>query len=243
MTTLGFRNVQGERFHEDVCKQIARYIVRGDLAPGSYLDSESVLIEQFGVSRAVVREALRSLEQRRLVEMRQGRRTQVRHNHEWNVLDPLLLTIFREEGLVKPLIHDFMWIRRVLEPEIAAEAAKNTSKELIHDLECSIQEMERLLDDRAAFFLEDMKFHNRLAAATNNRILCHLITTITYLFNISRDTTLERAAAPSGSLEGHKQILGQIKNGNAEKARDAMAAHIQWKTERLAQNLPQAGVA
>lgn len=236
---MEFRNVQGERFHEDVCKQIARYIIRGDLSPGSHLDSESVLIEQFGVSRAVVREALRSLEQRGLVEMRQGRRTQVRSHQEWNVLDPLILTIFREEGLVEPLIHDFMWIRRVLEPEIAAEAARNTTKELVDDLERSIEAMERLLEDRAAFFLEDMNFHNRLAAATNNRILCHLIETITYLFNLSRDTTLERAAAPSGSLEGHKQILQQIKQGNDEKAREAMANHIQWKTDRIAKNLFQ----
>ena len=214
MTKLEFRSVQGERLHENVCKQIARYIIRGDLAPGSFLDSESVLVEQFGVSRAVIREALRSLAQRGLIDMRQGRRTQVQPNHEWNLLDPLVLISFREEGLVEPLIHDFMWIRKLLEPEIAAEAARNTSEELINNLECSILEMERLLEDRAAFFQEDMKFHNRLAAATNNRILCHLIETVTYLFNISRDPALERTAAPSGSLEGHKRILEQIKQGN-----------------------------
>ena len=236
MAEVAFRGAQGGRFHEDVSRQIARYIIRGDLAPGTPLESEGVLVEQFGVSRAVVREALRSLAQVGLVEVRQGRRTQVQPDREWNLLDPMVLTSFREEGLIEPLIHDFMWIRKLLEPEIAAEAARNASQELISDLELALSKMEGLLEDRAAFFEEDMKFHNRLAAATSNKILCRLIETITYLFNISRDITLEQAAMPAGSLEGHRQILEEIRAGSVAGAREAMADHIDWKARRIARS-------
>lgn len=234
MAEVEFKSAQGGRFHEDIGKQIARYIIRGDLAPGTLLEPEGILIEEFGVSRAVVREALRSLAQVGLVEMRQGRRTQVQPEREWNLLDPMVLTSFREEGLIEPLIHDFMWIRKLLEPEIAAEAARNTSSELVSDLEHLVEKMEGLLEDKEAFFEEDVKFHNRLAAATNNKILCHLIETITYLFNIGRDISLEQTATPAGSLEGHRQILEQIKAGNVGDAREAMAAHIEWKAKRIA---------
>lgn len=236
MAEVEFKSAQGSRYHEDVSKQIARYIIRGDLVPGALLEPEGVLIEEFGVSRAVVREALRSLAQVGLVEMRQGRRTQVLPEREWNLLDPMVLTSFREEGLIEPLIHDFMWIRKLLEPEIAAEAARNTSLELVSDLELVVGKMEGFLEEREAFFEEDMKFHNRLAAATNNKILCRLIETITYLFNVGRDISLEQTAMPAGSLQGHRQILEQIRAGNVVGAREAMADHIEWKSKRIASN-------
>lgn len=233
MPELVFENVHNEKLHEDVCRQIARHIIRGDLQPGMLLPSEAVLIKQFNVSRAVLREALRSLTQRNLVEMRQGKRTQVLEEREWNVLDPLILTLYREEGRVQSILSDVLWIRRVLEPEIAAETAKHTNARLVKELEVSIDKMEALLDDPIAFFREDMAFHNRLAKATNNRALRHLMKTISYLFNLGRDLSLEEGALPSESLDWHKRIYEEIKQGNVNGAREAMANHIEWKAKRI----------
>lgn len=84
-----FISVQSERFHEDIGWQSAKRIVRGDVSPAAPLPAEGVLMGQFGVSRAVVREALRSLEQRGLVTMRQGRRTVVAAREAWDVLGPV----------------------------------------------------------------------------------------------------------------------------------------------------------
>ena len=231
-----FTSVQNERFHEEVSRQIARHIVRGDLPNGSPLPSEATLIQQFEVSRAVVREALRSLVQRGLVDMRQGRRTVVLPQEEWDVLDPLVLEAYREEGLIEPLIRDFLWIRCMLEPSVAAEAARHANASLVDDLRSCLQRMEDNLDNATVFFSEDMAFHNFLAAATGNRVLLRIMTTISHLFNVTRDLTHEVATAPLGALEWHKQIYNAIAKKDPDGAREAMADHLKWTTERILLN-------
>lgn len=237
MSQVSFRNVQTERFHEDVGRQIARSIIRGDIAPGTALPSESILIKQFEVSRVVIREALRSLAQRGLVEMWQGRRTTVLPENRWDVLDPMILTLFREEGRIKPLVRDFLWIRRQLEPQIAADAARGSNCELNKDLTGILQQMEVLLEEPKLFFEADMAFHIRLAEATGNTVLRQLMTIISHLFNVSRDLTHEVATAPEGALEWHNRIYSAIEKGDSEGARDTMARHLEWTTERIMRSL------
>lgn len=158
--------------HRAVERQIARGIVRGDFVPGTPLPSEAVLIGRFGVSRAVVRAALRSLAQRGMVDMRQGRRTAVLPQDAWDILDPLVLEVHRDEGRIRPLVRDALQVRCWLEPEAAAEAARRTDSRLAQDLSQLLERMQESLGDVDTFLAADVEFHERIARVRPVTVHC-----------------------------------------------------------------------
>jgi DNA-binding FadR family transcriptional regulator len=238
--TVRFESVHASRFHEDVSRQIARSIIRGDFRPLEPIPSEAVLIEEFRVSRAVVREALRTLQQRGLLEMAQGKRTVVTEESQWDVLDPLVIAAFREVGRIKPLVRDFLWIRMRLEPEIAAEAALRVDDAALAELDAILERMEATQDSPAAFFEVDMEYHNRLAAAVDNRVLGRLMGTIGYSFYVSRDLALDTEHAPIGALQWHREVQRALRERDPDAARAAMKGHLDWTYERIMGRLEEA---
>lgn len=235
MSQPRFQAVPTERYHEVVSRQIARHIVSGAFAPGDELPSEKALMAEFGVSRAVVREALRSLHQSGMIELRQGKRTQVNEENRWNLLDPLVLIAFRDEDRVVPLLRDLAWIRGVLEPRIAAQAARIVTPSLRDELRESLARMRELLDNHEAFYLEDQRFHLLLARATGNVVLERLMNVLTRLFNVSRPPILSTSGSPGRSLEGHEEIAQRIIDGDPEGAEQAMHRHMTWRVPQLEQ--------
>lgn len=226
MAELLFSSVREARLHEEVGRQIARRIVVGSFPAGSALPAESELIASFGVSRAVIREALRSLETCGMVIVRHGRRTIVTAQSEWDVLNRLVLETYRDEGLIAPLMRDSLRVRQMLEPTIAADAAKNADPALIAALAACLERQETLLDRDAAFLEEDMAFHNLLAAATGNRVLMRVLTAIRDLLHVSREVTNQWPNALPGALVAHRLIFDAVRDGDPERARKVMADHL-----------------
>ena len=149
-----FTIVKDARLHEEIGRQLARRIVRGDFPAGSYLPAESELIARLGVSRMVIREALRSLEECGLIAVRHGRRTIVAPQEEWDVINRLVLTTYRDEGLIAPLLRDSLRVRRILEPAIAAEAAEKATPELLAALATCLERQAAALDAPDTFLEE-----------------------------------------------------------------------------------------
>lgn len=230
---LTFESVPQARRHEHVSRQIARSLVRGELRAGDTMPAEAELLGAFNVSRSVIREALRSLEQRGMIESSQGRLTVVLPESRWDVLDPVVLETYRDEGRIRPLLREFLWIRLRLEPEIAAEASRSSDAAFLTDLRAILNRMEALVDQPAAFFAEDMAFHKRLAAEVGNRVLTRLMTTIGDLFNVSRDLALDSRDAPSGALAFHHRIYEAVMTSDEDGARDAMRDHLTWTSSRV----------
>src|SRR5438105_15083172 len=79
------------RFGSVVAEELMHRVIRGEIAAGAVLPTEPALVEEFGFSRTVIREALRQLEERGLVRIEQGRGTTVQSRDSWNLLDPLVL--------------------------------------------------------------------------------------------------------------------------------------------------------
>jgi len=226
-----FKTVQIEKAHEEVSRQIARKIIAGEIQPGESLPTESNLTSAFEVSRVVVREALRSLAQRGLIELSQGRRTIALPEANWDIFDLMILTIMREEGKIYPVLRDFTWIRLNVEPQIAAEAARLNDEQLIKDLQASIDNMEKLQRKHEGYYKADLEFHARLASATGNRVLYRLMNIFGTLFNEARhlsDSLFEESAR---GVADHKQLLAAIEAGDANEAQELMQKHIEWAQE------------
>lgn len=226
-----FHSVQVPRVHTEVGRQIARRIIAGDLLPGQYLPTESELTRDFEVSRVPVREALRSLAQRGLIGQAQGRRTVVLGPEEWDIFDPMVLAIMREEGKIYPVLRDFTAIRMKMEPDIAAAAAELGSEELIARLEGFLEEMRTLRTDHEGYYVADLEFHAALAAATGSQVMHRLIKVIGTLFTQHRKMLEEAQSESLVSIESHAAILEAIKGGDAERAAELMREHIVWAGE------------
>lgn len=226
MAEVLFTVVRDARLHEEVSRQLARRIVAGDFPAGAPLPAEAELIARFGVSRAVVREALRGLDECGMIAIRHGRRTIVAPQEEWDVLDRLVLNAYRDEGLIGPLLRDSQRVRRILEPAIAAEAAERATPALLDALAGSLARQEALLDAPDGFLEEDFSFHNLLATATGNRILSRMLTAISDLLHISREVTNQLPNALAGAIASHRRIDEAVRSGDPERARLAMLDHI-----------------
>lgn len=226
-------SVRDGRLHDEVSRQIARQIVLGALQSGTTLPAETELIARFGVSRMVVREALRRLEEAGMIVIRHGRRTIIAAEEEWNVLDRLVLTSYREEGLIGPLMRDSLRVRRMLEPAIAAEAAQRVNPALLQSLEDSLARQELLFARPDGFLVEDIAFHNHLAAATGNRILMRLLSTIRDLLHVSREVTNELPNAIPAALAAHRHIYDAVHSGEPARAYRAMKDHLDGTLPRV----------
>lgn len=216
---------------------LARRILSGELPPGSTLPSQDDLVRQFGVSRAVVREAISALAQRGLLVVRHGRSTHVTDNTNWNVLDPFLVNIFAELGTVKKLFRDLFAVRLLIEPEAAAEVAAYHTPDQLRDIAEPLERLERIAasSSRTAISNADRDFHWRLTLAADNQVM----TTIARDFQSLLWTQFGVSPfnQPGRVLEYHKAIYRAVEQSDPNGAREATRLHLCDARERFFRSL------
>ncbi len=167
--------VQNGRLYEKIVEQIESRIVSGDLETGDQLPPERELAEQFEVSRTAVREAIKALSEKGLVEIRTGRGTFVTKATPGVMRQSLgLLMKFGTTDGYANLVE----IREIMEPEIAALAATRMTAEYISTMQEACEVMERSYDNPALFIEADLDFHLALAEATQNPLIPAIIDSI-----------------------------------------------------------------
>jgi GntR family transcriptional regulator, transcriptional repressor for pyruvate dehydrogenase complex len=204
----------------EVVDQIREQIFAGRFPVGQPLSSAGQLCRDFGVSRTVIREAMRILQAQGLVDVSQGRQARIRP------LDPqdLVITLgtFLKRGNHSLL--DLVEVRRPLESEIAALAAQRATPEQIDAMRQANAEMARVrsLDARIEC---DLAFHNILATATGNPVFSVLLGVVMQLLRESRRQTISRTGlAPA--ISGHRAVLAAVEQRDSEKARISMLEHL-----------------
>lgn len=220
--------IQTERLYQRIVEQIESRIVAGDLKVGDQLPSERELAEQFGVSRIAVREAVKALRAKGLVEIRPGRGTFITNGTPGMVRNSLgLLIKFGSSDGSANLVE----VREILEPEIAALAATRITEEQIATMSEAVGIMDTALDNIDAFVEADLDFHLALAEATHNPLIPLLIDSIIDLLREQR----KRIALTDGGLRRgqyhHKKILEALIHRDSKAARKAMQLHLQQVRE------------
>jgi GntR family transcriptional repressor for pyruvate dehydrogenase complex len=198
---------------------------------GEELPSEGKLAEALGVSRLTVREATRALEARGLLEIRQGRRPTVAAPSGALVGDFFKIAVRRDSRAVLDLLD----VRMALEVHIATLAARRATTADVADLEMFIGAMRTAADEPEAFHAADVRFHEKLAAASNNRLLLFLIEALSEPLRESRLRSfaghVARGRGAEDVIDQHVAILEAVKARNAKAAASAMRYHLQ-QTER-----------
>jgi len=207
-----------------VTKEIEKLIIDGRIEMGRRLPSERDLADQFGVSRTVVREAVRGLVAKGLLEVRPGSGTIVRSPTARAVTQSL--TLFLRAGqsdLDYTKVHE---IRRVLEIEIAGLAAERASADDLAKLAATLDEMEANRTDRDLFSKSDGAFHAVLAAATHNELFPLLLDSVVDIMVRVRQLGFDVPGSSDHTLRYHRAIFEQVRSGDAEGARQAMREHL-----------------
>lgn len=218
-----YKTVRSSRLYEQIVKQIEDSVLKGILKPGDQLPAERELAEQFGVSRTAVREAIKALSEKGLVESYSGRGTFITNgtSHAIRQSLDLIMKIGQAEGS-----SHLGEVRDILEPEIAALAASRAEEQHLESLREAVSVMDASMHDADAFIEADLDFHLALAEAAANPLILSLIDSIVGLLREQRMRIFQTEGGPERGQYHHRRILRAVENRDAEKARQYMRAHL-----------------
>jgi GntR family transcriptional repressor for pyruvate dehydrogenase complex len=234
------RVVREPRLSDKVADLLLQTILSTGLQAGDRLPSERELAEQFGVSRTVIREAVRALAAKGVIDVRTGSGLRVAAVDGSTVSESMSLYL-RGGSLEYPKVHE---VRKTLEVEIAGLAAERSTAEDIAALGKICDRMEELVktDVEAASRL-DLEFHRAIATATNNDLYLLLLDSIgEALLEVRRDN-LKQPPAVKEALASHRLILGGIAARDRSGARRAMSEHLDhverhWRSTHRSDGAP-----
>lgn len=227
MTTA---RVQSLKLSDQVTRVLAGRIVNGDAGLADLPPTEQDICDEFGVSKTTAREVIGALAARGLVNVRHGRRMEIRPVAEWNHLDPLLLELNDDPDDVRKTLGDLHDLRMLLEPEIAARAALMATDAQLDRMQDAVERMEELEEDPDAYLEIDVDFHSEIAAATGNVVLAFVLDSVRELLRVSRRVTNLINAMPETTV-AHRRICEALVAREPETARQAMRSHLLTVTE------------
>jgi GntR family transcriptional repressor for pyruvate dehydrogenase complex len=221
-----YSTIRSARLYEQITEQIQSRIMTGELRPGDKLPPERELAEQFGVSRTAVREAVKALHEKGLLEVRPGNGTFISNITDTTsevMRDSLDLIV--NVGLVNGLV-ELIQVRTLLEPGIAALAAEMATEANIQAMQQAVDTMDTALDNADVYVEADLKFHRALATASQNSLITILLDPIVDLLREQRKRIFLVEGGPERGQYHHKRILKAVATRKPLAAREAMAVHL-----------------
>jgi len=218
-----YKIVRSSRLYEQIVQQVEDSIHKGTLKAGDQLPPERELAQQFGVSRTAVREAVKALHEKGLVEAYPGRGTFITDGTSYSMRQSLdrMVKVGQAEGSAF-----LAEVRAILEPEIAALAATRADTEDLSSMREQVAVMDGACKDPEAFIEADLDFHLALAEAAGNPIILSLIDSIVGLLREQRMGIFQVEGGPERGQHHHKKILKAIELRDPTGAREAMKAHL-----------------
>jgi len=223
-----YKVVRSSRLYEQIVQQVEESIQRGALKPGDKLPPERDLAEQFGVSRTAVREAVKALREKGMVEAYPGRGTFVMELSSHPIRLSLDRMVKAGQGEGSRYLTE---VREMMEPEIAAMAAERADGEDLAALRECVAVMDGAKRDPDAFIEADLDFHLALAEAAANPIILSLIDSIVGLLREQRMGIFQVEGGPERGQYHHKRILEAVEHRDSGGAREAMKAHMRQVRE------------
>lgn len=221
---MEIQRVGRKSISEEIVVQIRRMVDEGSLSPGDRLPAERVMAEMFGVSRATVREGIKSLSEAGLLESRQGAGTFVRRVDE--------LAAPRTGSLIDAILAgdyslgDVFDVRKMVEPEIAAIASGKAKPDDITRLEAALHGQEEAMRKGLSGAEFDHRFHQLLADIAGNKVLSELVAALHDALARSRADDVQSPERQKASLASHWAIVAALKNGHGMQAERAMREHL-----------------
>ncbi|MDR6935082.1 MULTISPECIES: FadR/GntR family transcriptional regulator [unclassified Luteibacter] len=224
--------VAARGLHNLVVQQLGRLIVSGELAPGSGLPREEVLAERLQVSRTALREAMKVLVAKGLIESRQRTGARVRDEVNWNQLDADVLGWRCASMPTDSFVEKLVEMRELIEPGAAAAAAKRRTEAQLADLKAAYEAMAASAD-LDAWAEADLAFHQALLKATNNELMVSLFSVIETALGTFFLLSARNAGNFKAALPYHQEVYEAVRRKRPEVARKAMASMVAESRENM----------
>jgi DNA-binding FadR family transcriptional regulator len=206
-----------------VAEQIQRDLLAQGLRPGDRLPTEPQLVERYGVSRTVIREAGRILDQRGLVDIRPGRGMVVARPDGSAIARQYALML----GMNAATFQQLMQTRLIIEVEVAALAAVHRSEEDLRDLRECVARTEESPGDFRACLEADIRFHEIVTRASGNPFFSWFMDPVNTCLRESYKDSFQYLAALPQTIKEHGAILEAIADGDAERAKGTSRRHLE----------------
>jgi DNA-binding FadR family transcriptional regulator len=206
--------------HRQVVDDLGRRIVHGELRPGDVVGIPE-LEGRYGASRTAVREAIKVLTAKGLVEARPHYGTYVRPRADWNVLDADVMVWQNGAASNLPMLRSLDEVRRIVEPQGARLAAKRRLRADLRTMKAALRELERA-EQPADLAAADLRFHRAVLAATHNELLERLGVVLQPALRLRDLATLRSENLDAASLELHRAVLAAVEARRPKEAEQRM---------------------
>jgi len=211
--------------HGQVVQELGRLIVGGEIAPGENLPREELLAERMRVSRTALREAMKVLSAKGLIESRQKTGTRVRDTLHWNQLDADVLAWRCASMPTEDFVEKLVEMREIIEPAAAAAAARRRTAEQLARIEAAYEAM-AAAPDMDAWAEADLAYHEAVLHATHNELMISLFAVVETALGSYFQLSASIAGNFKYSLPHHKKVLDAIRRRQPEVAREAMGKMV-----------------
>jgi len=230
----GTGSIPRERLHDRVTREIALGIMRGRIGTGdSTLSTEGDLCRHLHVSRTILREAVKVLAAKGLIEVRPKTGIRVRPRDEWNLVDPDLLSWLCEAGVDDLFVRDLCEVRAIVEPAAAELAASRASDQEIKELLRWYHLIEVNPHNEEARLEADRNFHSTIFTACHNVFLTQMNTTVGAALRATQQIGVHLPQVMEESVLAHKKVADAIARRDSAAARAAMERLIKQSTEHI----------
>lgn len=229
---------RGRGLHRTVVEEFGLRIVRGDYEPGTRIDVEA-LESELGVSKSVIREAMRVIREKGLIISWQKRGTFVTSRDEWKLLDTDVMMWRREaQRDDDQLLTDLSQLRDAIEPAAAALAASQRTEDDLERLDAAFESFARAGDNVHQLARADLDFHLRILDATHNELFVRLDTVIIHALNARNRIQHHPGASWHDPVPDHRAVLEAIRQGSPQIADAAMRYALRESDEDLTSGEP-----
>jgi len=222
--------------HGEVVHRIGLKILSGELLPGDLLPADEELTGELQVSRTVLRESVKVLAAKGLVEARQRTGTRVRPRERWNLLDPDVLAWRFEASPDAAFFRSIVELRRIVEPEAARLAAERATDAEIAELRAAFADMEAAMDEPDAYLEADLRFHELILRGCHNELLEHMAGMMRAVFRALFVATRPAESEPSATA-AHGAIVAAVAARDGAAAESGTRALIEDTANRLERTL------
>lgn len=223
---LSISPVKRRKVHEDIAAQLEKLITSGALREGDSLPAERTLMEQFGVGRPAVREAMLTLERSGLLKLSSGERATVSRPTTAIVLDGLSASVrvamATEEGM-----RNFQAARSLFEVALARNAAKHATPEQVEALRAALQRNKEAIGDPHEFERTDVAFHYEIARIAGNPLFAGMHEALVGWLTEQRTVSLRGPNVDRMAYKYHKLIFQAIEAGDPDRAETAIVEHLE----------------
>ncbi|MDR2630154.1 MAG: FadR family transcriptional regulator [Spirochaetaceae bacterium] len=217
-----FTNLKRSSTAERIVEKLITIIKYRNLKEGDKLPPERQLCEMIGVSRPILREALKALQVMNIIDIRQGAGAYIKSLEPEDVVEHLDIVFHLDSSLY----HDLYEARRVLEAGIAAMAAEKINDRELVFIEENIQQAAVEIDNEQAFFDRDLELHEMIMKAAGNRVIPVFMQSINKLALLTRQKTNAMTNTRKTTIKDHEAILMALKNHDPRESAAAMERHI-----------------